>query len=70
MVMVATIYFMPSSVSAPRKEPSRDLLLDLVALFNTEAAHAVCESERVRLANEARELAELALHTSAKTRAA
>lgn len=34
-------------------EAGRELLLDLVALFNTEAAHAGAESERARLADEA-----------------
>lgn len=45
--------------------PGSELLLDLVALFNTEAAHADAETERMRLANEAKAIAELALQTSA-----
>lgn len=61
---------MPPFARSPKQEPSRDLLLDLVALFNTEAAHATVEDERERLASEARAIADLALQTCAKTRAA
>lgn len=43
----------------------RALLLDLVALFNTEAVHAEEESERARLSDEARAIADGVLHTSA-----
>lgn len=66
--MVATINVMPSSDSPESTDWSPELLLDLVALFKTEAAHAVVDSERVRLALEADAIA--ALHTSAKARAA
>lgn len=58
---------MPSR-SARRAQPSRELLLDLVAVFNTEAAYATAEEERIRLADAAKDLEACALQTCAMPR--